>query len=314
MDGMHPTKKEIEKDLGIHVYTYFKNMVVLYETSGIDINAYHKSLRESSNPFNSDEKNEENTSSILDFIRSNVKEGFYPSTIHIQRELKLKFYKYFENIYEAYKKAGVEYDRPSPIILGKNKERVFTHIILNLLVELGYKMERVSIYDRNSFNKGEDLRISDNKANVYLVELKAYRCDYRVTPREIRQLQRYLKNQKVRKGILITTSDKVSRMPDNIKCIKGKELISLLKKNYLSNALNQIKWIQEERVNLIEREKEHSRKKKEIIGYVTSCKTIPSQRQIERSLRVSLKTYFEKPPYRNLMLDVKKINSGSAQA
>ena len=56
------------------------------------------------------------------------------------------------------------------------------------------------------------------------------------------------------------------------------------------------------------RENAHRKKKDEIIRYVLSLEKIPTQRQIEKDLKLSLKTYFVNPPYRTLLNEIKNVS------
>ncbi len=177
------------------------------------------------------------------------------------------------------------------------------------MVESGYTIKRASIFDSKRFNRGPDIEVLDAQGNGILVEIKAYHDRYWVTNREIQQLKGYMTKMNIPKGLFITTANKAFHNPKDIQIITGDKLISLLKTAHLSQFLEQIKWIQEEKVNQITRENAHQKKKEEIIKYVLSQKKIPTQRQIELKLRLSLKTYFSKPPYRSLMDELSHINT-----
>ena len=118
-------------------------------------------------------------------------------------------------------------------------------------------------------------------------------------------------NGNISKGIFITTSNKVNHNPKNIMIINGERLIELLQETHLEKFVDRIKWIQEEKVNQIERHLAHNKKREKIINYVQKCKKCPSQREIEKTLRLSLKTYFSRPPYRTLIKELKKVNNGN---
>jgi len=236
--------------------------------------------------------NIKNINNILSLIRANVKKGVYPSTIFIQEKLNLSFYNYFKNIYEAYEKAGVDYSRPCPIILGKKKENILTNISIYLLQRMGYKIKRVSIFDDELYNRGEDIFIVDLENNEYLVELKAYGRTKRVTKREINQLARYVKNKQKSKGILITTSEVVSKTDEDVTIINGKELVKLMHRHRLTSFLEEIKWIQLAKVNKKETVEIKNKKYHEIIQFIIDNPKITKPKDFERILRLDLRTYF----------------------
>ncbi|MBU0456891.1 MAG: restriction endonuclease [Nanoarchaeota archaeon] len=292
--NIYPFKKEIEAELKIHIYSYYKGIKHLYQESGVDFRLYQKRVYDLETHSNSDLENLENRNKILNLIREGVKEGMYPSTMLIQEKLNLAFYKYFNDIYEAYEKAGVNYDRPCPIILGKKKEKVLTEIAIYLLRRMGYEIKRVSILDKNNYNCGEDINVVDKNGNEFLIEIKAYGKNKRVTKREIDQLINYVKNRSGSKGIIITTSEVISRTKENILIIDGKELVDLVYIHRLTSFLEDIKWIQLAKVNKKEIIEAKTKKRKEIVEFIRKNPNMILPLEIEKSLRLDLRTYFGK--------------------
>jgi hypothetical protein len=309
--GQFPGRIELDKVLGIHVYTYFKSMKELYKEANIDYDLHMKKVEQ--DRFHSSVKIQEQRQRIIDCIKKRNNEGYFIGIQEIQQKLKLSFYKYFNSPDEAYLMAGINYKRVCPIILGKTKEKLFTEIVIHLLVELGYTIQRVSLFDVLNFNKGADIHALDKNDRPVLIELKAYHKRYWITKREIDQLKKYMKNKGISRGVFITTANKANHNPKNINIINGNKLISLLQKNGLDKYIKKIKWVQEEKVNHIARKIFHQKRRDEIIAFVLSQKYTPSQTQIEKNLRLSLKTYFESPPYRSLLNEIKKFSSDSGQ-
>lgn len=301
---LYPGLKEVEKVLGISLWTYFKNMRDLYSKAGIDYQLHLEKVNKDG--FHSPQKVEKQKERIVNYIKERNSLGYFAGVSEIQHILGLKFYKYFESPEEAYKIANIDYKRICPIILGKNKEKILTEIVLRLLVESGYTIKRTSIFDNKKFNRGPDIEVLDNQGNKTLVEIKAYHNRYWITKREIQQLKRYMEKMNISKGLFITTANKAFHNPKDIQIINGEKLISLLKTAHLSKFIEQINWIQEEKVNQMVRENAHQKKKEDIIKYVLSMEKIPTQRQIEKDLKLSLKTYFSSPPYRTLLNEIKK--------
>ncbi len=310
--GLYPTKIELEQGLRIHIRTYFKNLKEIYEKVGINFKLYEKRKYEIEHPIYSEKKTQEIKNKTFNYLRNKTKKGFYPGVNQIQKELKIAFYKYFSNPYEAYISAGLEYERVSPITLGKKKEEMLTNIFLLLLDEMSYEIKRVSIYDKQKFNKGEDIRAIDINNNEVLIELKAYRKDYNIIKREIEQLGSYMKKQKINKGLFITTSNKVNYKLHNIKIINGYKLIELLKKYNLNHLIKNIRWIQEERVNLYDRIEFKERKRREITEFIINHHSLPSVNEIEDNLKIDMRTYFNTDSLKYLIKEIKnKFNNDS---
>jgi hypothetical protein len=311
----YPTYKEIEVNLGISIRSYFKSIKEVYHKSNINFRLYQERAYNLSYTLNSDEHNKSNIIKIINLIRDKTKKGFYPGVPQIQKELKLAFYKYFNSIQEAYERAGIKYQRISPIVLGKNKERILTGIVILLLRKMKYKIERVSIFDNKFFNKGEDIRAIDANGEEVLIELKAYRKDYNIIKREINQLCSYLIEQRISGGIFITTSNKVNYNSPKIEIINGFKLISLLKQYGLQKFIKQVIWVQEERTNLHERIAFTELKRKEIIYFIINFKGIPTIKQIESNLFLDMRSYFKDVHnFDYLIKEIKnKFNNGNRQ-
>ncbi len=307
-EGSYLSKSDIETELNIHIDTYFKDLNDLYTIAGIDYNIVKNSIMKKiilAHTYTSEEI-EKQKQSIRDFIQLNVSNGFYPSTQYIQKSLNLSFYNLYDDIYQAYRDANISYERPSPIILGKQKERVLTLIIKELFYRMGYKLLRVSIESKTDFNKFSDMTIIDKDGNKCLVEIKAYRKDYCITKRELNQLSRYMKKENISKGIFITTTEKCKLKMENIDIINGDKIIQFMRKYNLHKYLYSIKWIQESRVNSKEKEEHYNLTREKIIEFVKNHKEFPSKIELEKSLRLDIKTYFGRNPYKKIKEIIKK--------
>ncbi len=283
--------RELDKSFGIQVHTYFSSMEDLFREAGISLYEYQKSLANRSNPYNSNEANEKNIQRIINHIQKKVKDGFYPSVHFIQKALNLKFYKYFKDIYTAYRQAGVEYHRPCPIILGRKKEDILTNLTVHLFKKMGYRIQRVSIFDQAKYNSGADLTIVNPHGETILLEIKAYGKYKRVCRREITQLQRYMEEQNIAQGILLTSSIIISKIPSGITLIDGNELIKLCYTFNLANFLEDLFWVQTARVNRIEITEAKEKKRQEIIKFIGENPQITKVGEIEKILAVDLRTY-----------------------
>lgn len=312
---LYPTKNEIEKELNIHILTYFRNLRELYKKSNVEFRLYEKRKYDIGHTLYSEEEINKIRNKIYAYIKKNTKKGNYPSVHDVQRDLKIAFYKYFLNIKTAYSGAGVNYYRPCPILLGKEKEIAFTNIVITLLKKMNFKIKRVSIYDKKLFNKKEDIQIIDKSNNTILVELKAFRKNYNISKRELQQLKSYMDNQRIGKGLLITTSTKINCSFENIKTIDGNKLCDLLGITGLIGFLDIINWIQEEKVNLKANLIKKEKKLHEIIKYIRRYDGIPNKNTIEKNFKVDMRTYFTNVKnFNKLIKEIKnKPNNGSVQ-
>ncbi len=311
-DGIYFGRRELENKLKISIRTYFKDLKELYEKADIDFSLVKKDIENKMllpHTYKIDEL-EKQRNLIKEFIQENVSRSVYPSVIYIQKSLNLAFYNLYNNIFEAYADAEVDYERPSPIILGRKKEILLTKIVKELLTKMGFKIIRVSIESVEDFNRYADITIEDKNGIKYLVEVKAYREDYGITKREFAQLLRYMKKEDISQGIFITTSNTKKCNFENINFINGNALIELLKIHKLIDYLDQIEWIQKARVNLKEREEYKNTVRNKILLYITYTDNLATKKEIEKKFRVDIRTYFgEGAPYEKLVAEAKKLSA-----
>ncbi len=292
--GHYPMRKEIDKELRIHVSTYFNNLREVYKTADIPYELVEENIQNNilaahtHTPVTLNEQRK----CIQTLIKQKVKEGYYPSVKYLQQNLSLSFYNLYEDIFEAYIDAGIEYERISPIILGKKKELLFTQIVKDLLQKIGFTIQRISIESENDFNRNADMTVLDKDKNKLLVEIKAYRKDYCITCREFKQLQNYLNKENIQNGLFITTSNSKKCLFDNMQFINGNSIINLLKKHNLEKHSPTIKWIQESRINSHEKQAHNTLIKNKIINYAKSQEKIPTKKEIEKKFKIDLRTYF----------------------
>ncbi len=298
-----PKHIEIEKKFKTHLRHYFRNINELYKHAYIDFSLVQKARK--LERMHSLAVLNKQKMRIKELIRNSVKEGAYPSITFIQKKLNLSFYNLYKDIYEAYKAAGVGYERPSPILLGKKKEIVFTKIIKELILKMGFKIKRISLESKVDFNKNADMTIEDKYGKSYLIEIKAYRRDYRLSKREFSQLLNYLKKERISEGIFITTCNTKKCIFSNIQFINGDKVIELLKKYNLPHYIRSIRWVQESRVNAKERQRYLESKKKDIINYIKTKGYIPKKSEIEKVFKIELRSLFGEKPYIKLLKEAK---------
>ena len=311
-DRVYPNRTEIESTLKIHITTYFKDLKELYECANIDYSLVQKEIQHKiiSAHTNSKAEIEKQMELIKNFITKNVIKGFYPSVHHIQRNLNLSFYNLYDDIFEAYKDANVDYERPSPILLGRKKEKVFTKIVKELLVKIGFKIIRVSIESKIDFNRYADMTIDDKYGKKCLVEIKAYRKDYCITKREFKQLLNYMEKEKISNGLFITSSNTKKCDFSDLQFINGENLIELLKINGLRHYIKQILWIQNSRVDSTEMKEYREFMKNKILEYIKMKNKFPMRKEIENDFRIDIRSIFgEKRAYEKLKKEAKILSS-----
>ncbi len=311
-DGIYLNRKEIEQALKIHLAAYFKNLKDIYENANVDYSLVLRQITKkilSSHTYSKEEIDRQKQL-IRNFIKTSVAKSFYPSVQHIQKNLNLSFYNLYNDIFEAYKDAEVEYERPSPIILGKKKEKIFTKIVKELLIKMDFKILRVSIESLTNFNRYADMTIEDKNEKKYLVEIKAYRKDYSIAQKEFEQLSDYLKKENISNGIFITTSSTKRCGFSNIQLINGDFVMELLKANGLIKYIGLIEWIQNSRVNSKERWEYKEILKNKILNYVKVRNSIPTKIEIQQKFGVDLRSIFGKPrPYEKLIKEAEKLST-----
>ena len=216
----------------------------------------------------------------------------------------------YDDIFEAYKDAKVDYERPSPILLGKKKERVFTQIIKELLQKMNFKIIRVSIESMDDFNRNSDMTVEDKYGKKYLIEIKAYRKDYCITKREFNQLINYLEKENLPNGIFITTSNTNRRINDKIYYINGNTLIKLLQVHGLNQHIKDVEWIQNSRVDGKEREKYREIMKGKILDYIKIKGSLPTKREIQQEFKIDLGTIFGRTkPYEKFKKEIENLGT-----
>lgn len=308
----YPGSKELEGKFKISFRTYFKDIREVYNRAAVDYSLAKTSIKNrilASHTYSEDVLGKQKES-IKKFIQESVAKGIYPSVNYIQNKLSLSFYNLYDDILQAYKEAGIEYNRPSPILLGKEKEKIFTGIVKILLVKMGFTIKRVSIESKIKFNRYADITVKDKDGKLCLVEIKAYREDYCITKREFFQLLKYLEKERIPKGIFITTSNTRECSFGEIQFINGRKVIELLKEYKLMKYARLIRWVQEARINSNERKKHVEAAKKEIFEYMRGRRDVPTKKEIQKIFRIDLRSLFgEVRPYEKLLDEATELGT-----
>ncbi|MFH0874433.1 MAG: restriction endonuclease [archaeon] len=179
-------------------------------------------------------------------------------------------------------------------------------MVIELFRKIRYNILRVSIFDTEMPNREADLTVVDASGKKALIELKAYRNDQSITIRELNQLHKYMAKNEIQNGLLITTSNIANCNLPNVQIIKGAELMELLRKYGMSNRIEDIIWIQNERVNLFKRIKDKEIKRNKIIQFIQNYNGIPTKYEIEKNMCLDLRTYFKTDCMTELIKEIKK--------
>ena len=235
---------------------------------------------------------------IACYIKKQVAKGIYPTHREITNDLKLNINTYFKSIKDAYEFANIKYKRdPNPLI-SLRKEKLLIEISFILFKKFGYKVEI------NSSGKGPDI-ILKKIGSTIPVEIKAYHKSISLPNRlpylqkryknEYDQLKSYMKNLQSKKGILVTSTSKISKNPPkNIKVINYDSLVQLLIKYDLLFLKRKIDWIR----NTYSSESKEimiNYRRSSIINFVRRNLTkgkLVTTKQIESKFKIDIRTYF----------------------
>jgi hypothetical protein len=238
-------------------------------------------------------------SRIIKYIRSEVKKGHYPTRLEIDTKFHINIR---GSIREIYKIAKVEYKRDPNPFLRYEKEKKLANILKRLFPKLGYKIKKISIGP--SRPNGSDIVLEDFEKKLIPVEIKAYQKFGKIGPakgspyirNEILQLKEYIKDLNAPYGYLVTTTDRKTfrRCPKNIKILFGKDLIRLLLKFRMYEALEDLEWIRNSSISY-EKEKIYKEIRQRILKYVREKwrkGKYVSRREIFKKFRVKPESYF----------------------
>jgi hypothetical protein len=168
------------------------------------------------------------------------------------------------------------------------KAKLLLNIILNNLGVFGLTL----IEARGVNQHGVDIVASAGSKNIG-IELKAYNLNEKLKVKDINQVERFINKEKLDKCILITTTniqDAHINYNPNIEIIFLFELKKLLSKKYSK----QLNFITTQTVNITNSKKKKTRKK--ILEYVKNQYLLgnaPSHKEICKTLKVDIRTYFD---------------------
>lgn len=222
---------------------------------------------------------------LLNYIKEETDKKHFPS----RRELEKKFhFQLDEGIESFYKSAGISYK------LSQNQEikTLKANLLLNLIVKNLNKLNLELIQYKTAHERGIDILAKEKEIEVG-IEIKAYNTYEKLKQRDINQVLKFIKNEQLKKALLVTTtdiSDKGLKIPDIITLIRFKQLKEIVSKEELKD----LDYIRNFSVNLENTQKEE--KKQRILNYVFSkYKTEgkkPDYNEILKILHLNVYTYF----------------------
>ncbi len=219
---------------------------------------------------------------LIDFLKEEAKKNHFPS----RRELESKFHlRLGYSIKNLYKSADIKYIISRSQHIKSLKATKLLRLIIKNLDKFGLRL----ICYRNVHERGIDILARQNNKLVG-IEIKAYNKFEKLKQRNINQVERFIKNEKLDRAIIIFTSDFSERIKRNasIELINYKDLIRIIPEN------KTLKFIRNHSVNLIDDSKQKIRQR--ILTYVlnkyTKEKIKPNSIEINKDLKLSIYSYF----------------------
>jgi len=222
---------------------------------------------------------------ILSYIKEETKKQHFPS----RRELEKKFHLQLGGGIETfYKDAGVLYKLCQNQDIKARKANLLLKIILKNLNKLGLEL----IQYKTAHERGIDI-LTKEKGNRVGIEIKAYNVHERLKQKDINQVLKFIKNEQLKKAILITTTDITDsslKLPSNLSLIRLKELKEITSKEDQID----LDYIRNFSVNIEDAQKEI--KKQRILDYVSNKykneAKKPGYNEILKELNLDIYTYF----------------------
>jgi len=242
----------------------------------------------------------------IDFIKSESRRGHFPSKREIQNKFHCSLTGNENLINTLYAEAGLKYK------LSPNQQEKINKatILLDIISENLSKFNLIFIKSRKITERGIDIIASDTQGIVG-IELKAYNVGESVKLKDLNQVKKAIKKEKLTRAIIITTTDKTSvkiKSEDKIRLVTYSELVNILPIKHLP----EIESIRNSSVNIWTNEKDLKRQR--ILDFVSAKNkegVKPSYNLILKELNLDLYTYFKNlfeiykilkilPPTRNM--------------
>ena len=245
--GHYPSGKELHKKF--QIYTIGVTLKDIYSHLGVNF------LLLPRKPSNS---KEEIKKQLINYLKEEVSKNHYPSRIEIEQKFHLRLSEFFNGIEDFYKSAGLQYKQVENQAIKVEKAKKLLKISINLLKRMKFKILTI----RGPNQRGIDMIVSKN-GELIGVELKAYNKFERVKRKDILQLKRFKKDEKLNKVFLFTTTNRISTtVPSWIEVFTFQKLKNYCNKEEIS-VLNEIRM---KSIHIETKDKEEKRRK--ILEYV----------------------------------------------
>jgi len=226
---------------------------------------------------------------FIDYLKTEVSKGHYPTRRYLERKFKTSIAPMFKSIHDLYSQAGIDYKQENSQELKNKKAKLLTKIALSILPKLGLDVLEI----RGVHERGVDIVANDYQGNIIGIEIKAHNKYEPIKKRNYLQLERFLKQEKLSKVILITTS---SRFQNNECILNSMDILDYEKLSRLCTK-EQIKQLDCIRDISVHQETDERNIKREII--INYAKKLAKEnkevahRIIDKDLHLRVFSYFD---------------------
>jgi hypothetical protein len=277
--GRQPSYIELQKKFNIAHFNI--NLNKIYSKLGIN---FLEIAKKRPNGCNEILKKE-----LIEYVKDEIRNGHYPSRRELEKKFRVKIGILFGNIENLYIKSGSKYIKKENQYIKQKKAKLLLDIANDLLTEFSLEVRKC----RKIHERGFDIIAVNMNGEKIGVELKAYNKFEALKPKDILQIIKMLNNERITKGILITTTSKVQKnlqIPKNIKLIT----FDILEKLLDDKIKNSIDFIRDYSVHVETEEK--LKKRQEIIDYfkeiINKHKKVKIS-ELSQELKLHFYTYFE---------------------
>jgi len=247
---------------------------------------------------------------LIDYVKDESIKNHYPSNREIRNMFRVELNKLFRGgIKELYTFANVEYKLAPNQELKYKKAYLLNEVVIKtLLPQLKLKLIKSRAVNEN----GIDILAEDNNRNLIGIELKAYNKFEMIKSKDINQIMRFIKNERLNRVLFITTTSKILK---NIKIQDNIELIDYNNLKVLCKDIESINILEYIRNSSVNKETGYRKKKRELIIEYAKEKVKNGEdinyKCISKDLHLDYLTYFSniKEIYKesNLEIPLRKI-------
>ncbi len=225
---------------------------------------------------------------IIFFIKKETKKGYFPSKRELQNKFHCGLIGKENGIKELYAEAGTEYK----LAPDQNEKVKKATMLLQIILEILPKFNCALVQYKSATETGIDI-ITKKEKQLVGIELKAYNSGERVKTKDLLQVRNAIIKENLSKAIIITTTDKVSKivqLEKEIEIITYSKLIELIG----TQKRQDLEYIRNSSVNKTSKTKPINRQK--ILDFVLSQSQLgikPTYNIILKELHLDLYTYFD---------------------